>query len=65
MGKAKRLAQELSSSGFDAYVVDATVSGEVWHRVRVGRFGSMDEARGAIVKMQGQGVDGVWITTVE
>ncbi len=63
--KANRQAQELSSAGFDAYVMDGEVNGEAWHRVRVGRFGTTGEAREVIAKMQATGVDGVWVTTVE
>jgi cell division protein FtsN len=65
MAKATREARELSSAGFDAYVTDAVVNGESWHRVRVGRFGTTREAKDVIVKMQATGVDGVWVTTVE
>ncbi len=64
-GKANREAQQLSSAGFDAYVMTGTVSGEEWNRVRVGRFGTMRDARDVISKLQAQGVDGVWITTIE
>lgn len=64
-GKANRQAQELSAAGFDAYVMDGEVNGEAWHRVRVGRFGTMGAARDVIAKMQSQGVDGVWVTTME
>jgi cell division protein FtsN len=64
-GKANSQAAELSTAGFDAYVVDAVVDGESWHRVRVGRYSTMDEAREEIVKMQSHGVDGVWITSVQ
>lgn len=63
--KANRQAQELSAAGFDAYVMDGEVNGESWHRVRVGRFGTTGEAKDVIAKMQSQGVDGVWITTVK
>ncbi len=63
--KANREAQELSTAGFEAYVMDGDVNGESWHRVRVGRFGTMREARDAIVNMQAKGVDGVWITTID
>lgn len=63
--KANRQAQDLSAAGFDAYVMDGEVNGEAWHRVRVGRFGTMGEARETITKMQATGVDGVWITTME
>jgi cell division protein FtsN len=64
-GKANSQAAELSTAGFDAYVVDGVVDGESWHRVRVGRYSTMDEAREEIVKMQSHGVDGVWITSVQ
>jgi cell division protein FtsN/nucleoid DNA-binding protein len=63
--KANRQAQELSSAGFDAYVIESDVKGEAWHRVRVGRFGTMGEARDVIAKLQATGVDGVWVTTLE
>jgi septal ring-binding cell division protein DamX len=64
-GKANSQAQQLSSAGFDAYVMDMEVNGEQWHRVRVGRYGTKGEAREAIAKLEAQIPDGLWIDTMQ
>lgn len=42
---ASQVAGKLKARGYDAYVVSAEVQGKAWHRVRVGRFETRDEAR--------------------
>jgi len=41
---AKDLVDRLKNKGYNAFVTEANVKGKVWYRVRVGRFGSRDEA---------------------
>ncbi len=64
-GKANRQAQELSSAGFDSYVMDIEVDGQEWHRVRVGRYATRSEARAAIAKLSEQIPDGLWIDIMQ
>jgi cell division septation protein DedD len=44
-GDAASLTEQLRANGYDAFVVESNIpdQGE-WHRVRVGRFGSLSEA---------------------
>lgn len=41
---AQRLEEKLKSKGFDAFIVEAEIDSGRWHRVRVGRFSSSQEA---------------------
>lgn len=41
---ALRLEEKLKSKGFDAFIVEAEIDSGRWHRVRVGRFSSSQEA---------------------
>lgn len=48
---ADNLKARLALAGLEAQIVTATVSGSVWHRVRLGPFeseGAMSEARGVL-----------------
>jgi len=42
---AKGLAKKLRDKGYDAYVVPTNIKGKDWYRVRVGRFGTQEEAK--------------------
>jgi DedD protein len=41
---ATDLVDRLKNKGYNAFVTEANVKGKVWFRVRVGRFGSREEA---------------------
>ena len=41
---ASDLVDRLKNKGYNAFVTEANVKGKVWYRVRVGRFGSREEA---------------------
>jgi cell division septation protein DedD len=43
-GMAATLLQRLKADGYDSYIVQAEVKGQTYYRVRVGRFGTRDEA---------------------
>ncbi len=43
-GEADAFHAKLTGSGYSAYVVAATVKGEPWYRVRLGRYGNYREA---------------------
>jgi cell division septation protein DedD len=45
---ASQLVKTLSDRGYDAYVVVATVEGHTWHRVRVGRFQTLQQAESVL-----------------
>ena len=49
---ARTIVQDLQRRGFNAYTVDVQLRGELWYRVRVGRFATMQEATGAIGKLR-------------
>jgi DedD protein len=41
---AVNLTEQLKTKGYDAYVVQAEVNGQTYHRVRVGHFGAREQA---------------------
>jgi cell division protein FtsN len=41
---ANDLVDRLKNKGYNAFVTEASVKGKVWYRVRIGRFGSREEA---------------------
>jgi general secretion pathway protein D len=45
---ASQLVKTLGDRGYDAYVIVASVEGQTWHRVRVGRFQSLQQAESAL-----------------
>jgi|SoiMethySBSTD1v2_1073268.scaffolds.fasta_scaffold104094_2 cell division septation protein DedD len=51
---AKRLVDSLKARGFDAYDVRVDVRGEVWYRVRVGRYPTMQEATAMVVRLRNE-----------
>jgi cell division septation protein DedD len=60
--KAEAEASRLSTAGFSAFVENAMVGGETWHRVRVGRYASSQEAQEAASQVQKVAEDLVWVT---
>lgn len=52
---ARTIVQDLQRRGFTAYAVDVQLRGELWYRVRVGRFVTMKEATDAIGKLRDTG----------
>jgi cell division septation protein DedD len=42
---AEAIAARLRSRGYDAYTIKAPARGQIWHRVRVGRFATKAEAQ--------------------
>jgi len=49
---AQRLVERLKEKGYDAYMVVSNIKGRTWHRVRVGRFATRDEAKKAQEELQ-------------
>jgi len=49
---AQRLVERLKEKGYDAYMVVSNVKGRTWHRVRVGKFTTRDEAKKAQEELQ-------------
>jgi hypothetical protein len=62
--KADNEASKLSTAGYDAFVEDAMVFGSTWHRVRVGRYGSLQEAQQAASQLQGMMEGMLWVGRV-
>ena len=51
---AEQIRRRLASRGFDAYVVQARRGGETFHRVRVGHYPSIEQARKAAEHLRRQ-----------
>lgn len=49
---AQRLVERLKEKGYDAYMVVSNIKGRTWHRVRVGRFATREEAKKAQEELQ-------------
>ena len=61
---AERLALQLESRGYDAYVQRSEVSGKgTWYRVRVGAFNDKEAARALAQKIERQEGRSAYITT--
>ena len=63
-GKADQEASKLTSAGYTAFVEDATVGGTTWYRVRVGRYGTVKEAKDAAVQLSKMGEETAWVAKV-
>ncbi len=51
---ARQLVGSLRAKGYRAYEVRVRLQGETWFRVRVGRFGTMEDATGTVVRLKGR-----------
>lgn len=49
---ARKIVQDLRRRGYNAYAVDVQLRGEVWYRVRVGRFPTMQDATAMVVRLK-------------
>jgi cell division septation protein DedD len=49
---ADGIVQRLKGAGYDAYVLRLRRGGETFHRVRVGHYGSLDQAREAAARLR-------------
>jgi DedD protein len=62
--KADEEASKLTSAGYTAFVEDATVGGESWHRVRVGHYSTQQDAQEAAAQLQKMMEGVVWVAKV-
>jgi cell division septation protein DedD len=63
--KAEELVEHLKQRGFEAYLASADVEGRgTWFRVRVGRFGSRDEAEAFRTRLQKEESTPAFVTFV-
>jgi cell division septation protein DedD len=56
MEKARGIENNLRKMGFQSYLVEATVNGTTYYRVRIGKFGVKDEALTALNKIKSSSV---------
>lgn len=49
---ARKIVQDLRRRGYNAYAVEVQLRGEVWYRVRVGRFPTMQDATSMVVRLK-------------
>jgi cell division protein FtsN len=62
--RAEREAQKLSTAGMSSFVEDAVIAGENWYRVRVGRYGSSQEAKAAATELAKSLEGRIWVAKV-
>jgi DedD protein len=61
--QALEIARGLKSKGYDAYTVQTPTRGQVWYRVRVGRFSSRDKAKDVEKRLRtSEGFENAYIT---
>ncbi len=61
--QALDIARNLKSKGYDAYTVQVPTAGQVWYRVRVGRFSSRDKAKELESKLRTmEGFENAYVT---
>ncbi len=63
--KAEAQAAQFSQGGYPAFVQEAVVGSTTWYRVRVGRYGSISEAREVADKLREQRGDGFWVGRIQ
>jgi cell division septation protein DedD len=49
---ARKIVQDLRRRGYNAYAVEVQLRGELWYRVRVGRFPTMQDATSMVVRLK-------------
>jgi len=61
--QANELAQTLKSKGYDAYTLQAPMRGQMWYRVRVGRFTSHEKAKQLETRLRrAEGLENAYVT---
>ncbi|MBF0528951.1 MAG: SPOR domain-containing protein [Deltaproteobacteria bacterium] len=63
-GEANRLTSALKAKGFDAYYYTLEVNGRKYYRVRVGRYGNRDDAKGTMDKLSAAGQKNMYISAL-
>ncbi|MCW5893825.1 MAG: SPOR domain-containing protein [bacterium] len=61
--EADRLLAALKARGYDANVVTVRRDGDVWYRLRVGRYASPEQATEAMRKLRGAGVSHAFVAS--
>lgn len=61
--EADRLLGALKARGYDASVVTVRRDGDVWYRLRVGRYASPEQATEAMRKLRGAGVSHAFVAS--
>jgi len=59
--KADAQVAEFSRGGYPAFVEEAVVAGQTWHRVRVGRYATIQEASQIAENLRATHGDGFWV----
>lgn len=49
---ARKIVQDLRRRGYNGYAVEVRLRGELWYRVRVGRFPTMQDATAMVVRLK-------------
>ncbi len=59
--KAEKEVERFKAAGLDAFVESGDVGGQTWHRVRIGRYSTLRDAKDALDKLRDQIQDGLWV----
>jgi cell division septation protein DedD len=59
--QAKELARTLKAKGYDAYTLQVPLRGQVWFRVRVGKFSRKDEAKAMEERLKRDGMENAYV----
>ncbi len=59
--KANGEAAKMTAAGYPAYVVEGTVEGDTWYRVRIGRYATMADAQSALHQVSQVAESEPWI----
>ncbi len=60
-GQAQELARRLKAKGYDAYTIQVPLRGQVWYRVRVGRFSRKDQAKAMEERLKRDGMENAYV----
>jgi cell division septation protein DedD len=59
--QASDLAKSLKAKGYDAYMLPVPMQGQMWYRVRVGRFTTKDQAKTMEQRLKSDGMDSAYV----
>lgn len=59
--QAQELTRTLRAKGYDAYTIQVPMRGQVWYRVRVGRFAGKEQAKAMEERLKRDGMENAYV----